>query len=334
MTDSAGEEINFLNGDLGISETDNLDATDDADEESPESPVRRIREGLPPSFRMRHEAHYVDELMSRAVDRPATPDRDERPRRPAEPPAAAAPAETPPRTETAAPSPAAPGVALIASRLESALAHASAIGSQPATAASIAASVRTELARIARLARAAAILQEREAPRPRSVSAREIADAAIMATTPITRLSGIESDITVDDPAFTILAEPSLIVQGIAGTVDAIVDLLVADPRHATIDPLRPAPRISITLQSVKVRPAIIVDVMCPSLFVSSRQAERFFDNDEAVFPNAVAAGILLGAAAHVVRAHAGRADVKLHNGIGVTVTYVFPKSLAEANLT
>jgi signal transduction histidine kinase len=44
----------------------------------------------------------------------------------------------------------------------------------------------------------------------------------------------------------------------------------------------------------------------------------------------APAAGILLAAAAHVVRAHGGRADVKRHNGIGATIAYVFPQAVAE----
>ena len=75
MNESAGEQITeLLNDDLLLTDTDHLDATDDADEEPP---VRTSREGLPRSFRMRHDAHYVDELMSRAPDGSSTVEHDQ-----------------------------------------------------------------------------------------------------------------------------------------------------------------------------------------------------------------------------------------------------------------
>ena len=77
----------------------------------------------------------------------------------------------------------------------------------------------------------------------------------------------------------------------------------------------------------MRVRPAIILDVFCPTLFVNAAHAERFFDNVADDYRDAPGAGILLAAAAHIVRAHGGRADIKRHSATGATITYVFPQT-------
>ena len=318
MNEPAGDQITeLLNDDhLDLTDADDLDSTpgsadDDADEEPP---ARRSREGLPPTFRMRHDAHYVDELMSRpAHDSPApSPERSES-RSVAEP---------------ASPAPIGPALGVIADRLESLVTHAGASRPQLTGNSLIAQSVQVEFVRVTRLARAAATLQHREPPMRVELCGREIVDAANRAAAPVARLAGMEFDVAADDPEFEILAEPSLVVLGIAGTVDAVVDLLLSDPRRQpAIDGRQAAARISISLQTVRVRPAIIIDVFCPTLFVSGAHAARFFDNAADDYRAAPAAGVLLAAAAHIVRAHGGRADVKRHNASGATITYVFPQT-------
>ena len=306
MNEPAGEHVTELLNDDQLTDSDNLDGTDDAEDEIP---AAKAREGLPPAFRMRHDAHYVDELMSRSSD-PAPERTDPRPHAIASPPSASS------------------AVPLIADRLESIAAHSGIVrGQQPGTSL-IAQSIEVEFARVTRLARAAAVLQDREAPMRTELSGREIVDSAIRAGSPVARLAGIDLDATVDDPAFTILAEPGLVLQGIAGTIDAVVDLLLADPRRRRVAEGRhPAARVSISLQTVRVRPAIILDVFCPTLFVTSALAERFFENSADDYRAVPAAGVLLAAAAHIVRTHGGRADVKRHNAAGATITYVFPQT-------
>jgi hypothetical protein len=309
VNEPAADQITeLLNDDLQLTESeDNLDGTDDADEELP---AARPKEGLPSTFRMRHDAHYVDELMSRSPD--AAPDRRE-----TRAPAAA----------FHTPSPAA-ALPLIADRLESIAAHSGIVRAQQSTTSLIAQSIEVEFARVTRLARAAAVLQNREAPMLSEVSGREIVDTALRAGAPVARLAGVELDASVDDPAFAILAEPAMVLQGVAGSIDAVVDLLLADTRRRpAADARHPAARISISLQTVKVRPAIILDMFCPTLIVTSAQAERFFENAAEDYRGAPAAGVLLAAAAQIVRAHGGRADVKRHNAAGATITYVFPQS-------
>jgi len=325
VNESGGDQITeLLNDNLQLTESDNLDATDDGDEDSP---ARTGREGLPRTFRMRHDAHYVDELMSRTMDGPGMTDREDMRRRPTQPPAAPERVEirtsVPPAPQAAA----APALALIAERLEAIAAHGGALRTHHASS-FIEQSIQVEFARVTRLARAAAILQNAEPPMRGELSARDIVDGTIRAGGPVARLAGMEFDASMDDAAFAILAEPAMVVQGIAGTVDAVVDLLLSDPRRRpAVDARHPAARISISLQTVRVRPAIILDVFCPTLFVSGSHAERFFDNAADDYRAAPAAGILLAAAAHIVRAHGGRADVKRHSATGATITYVFPQS-------
>ncbi|MEO6237339.1 MAG: hypothetical protein ABIQ52_10105 [Vicinamibacterales bacterium] len=325
MNESAGDRITELLDDgLQLADTDDVETLDDNDEE-----VRSSREGLPGSFRMRHDAHYVDELMSRTLDGSAPRDLDTHPRhmpdRPSMPRPADTPAPAPLPAETAAGAPAG-ALSLIAGRLESVVTHAGAMRSHQATPPLIAQSVHAEFARVARLAKAAAILQDRPTPIRRALTVRDIAESAKLTCAPVARMAGLDCDVTVADPAFTILAEAALVVHGVAGTVDAIVDLLLSDPRWPSIaGAADPAPRISISLQSVTIRPALIVDVICPSLFIGNRDVERFFDGAIDPHHTAPAAGILLAAAAFVVRAHGGRADVKRHNEIGATITFVYP---------
>lgn len=309
MNEPAADQItDLLNDDLQL-DSDNLDASDDAGGAGGDR-AGSGREGLPPAFRMRHDAHYVDELMSRSPER-------------SEMRGSGAPVPQP----RPAPSPS-PALGLIAERLESLAAHSGIARPHAAAASFIGQSLQVEFARVTRLARGAATLHDREPPLRAELSAREIADTARRSAAPVARLAGMEFDVAIDDPAFVILAEPALVLQGIAGTVDAIVDLLLSDPRRQmAIDGRQAAARISISLQTVKIRPAIIIDVFCPTLLVSDSHAERFFDNAADDYRMAPGAGVLLAAAAHIVRAHGGRADVKRHNANGATITYVFPQT-------
>ena len=308
MNEPAADQMTDLrNDDLHLTESDNLDGPDDADEETASAPAR---EGLPRTFRMRHDAHYVDELMSRSTD--------------------PVPERSGPRSTAASvpPSPPSAALPLIADRLEAIAAHTGIVRAQPAPTSLIGQSIEVEFARVTRLARAAAVLQDSEEPLRGDVSAREIVDGALRAGTPVARLAGIDLDATVDDPAFAILADPAAVLQALAGTIDAVVDLLLANPRRrAAIDSRQPAARVSISLQTVRVRPAIILDVFCPTLMLNTAHAERLFDNAADDFRTAPAAGVLLAAAAHIVRRHGGRADVKRHNAAGATITYVFPQT-------
>ena len=161
MNEPAGEQITELLND------DHLHLTD-ADEETP---ARPDREGLPPTFRMRHDAHYVDDLMSRAAhDSPATPPDRRDSRTGAEP---------------ASPAPIGPALGVIAERLESLITHAGAARPQLTAPSLVAQSVQVEFVRVTRLARAAATLQQHEPPMRVELSGREIVEATSRAAAPV-----------------------------------------------------------------------------------------------------------------------------------------------------
>lgn len=322
MNESAGDQVAEMLGphlDLIEETPDSPDDIAPEDVAAEAEPVARVREGLPRSFRMRHDAHYVDELMSRSAD--SGRERDVAPPRTSMPPAPPAERADPVAYRDRPSTTPAPPVGLIADRLEAIVAHANASRSQ--IAGLIDQAVHVELARVTRLARAAATLQSREAPVRESVFAHQIADGVSGAAAPVARMAGMEFDVSIDDRVFEIAIEPTPVVQAIAGTVDAVVELLLANPRRQTAA-RQGAGRIAISLQSVKVRPALIVDIFCPTLALTAAQGERFFRNADEDYRSAPAAGVLLAAAAQTVRAHGGRADIKQHPA-GVTITYVYP---------
>ena len=303
MNESAGEQLSeLLNDVLQLPTTDALDA---ADEPDGDTPARPAREGLPRSFRMRHDAHYVDELLS-----------------------AAPPATMNPSTRTSATS----ALALIAGRLESLVAHAAIIDAHQDSGTLVARSVQSEFARVARVARAAVIASDGETLYRRSVSIGEIADDVSRAIAAIVRFGGVECEITADDRAFTVMADPTLVVHAIVSTIDALAELL-AHPRRRQTAGRGLVVRISLTAQAAKVRPALIVDVACPSISVSDRQAERLFENQEEDYRESAGAGVLLAAASRVARAHGGRSDVKRHAVAGITITFVYPQAPADSRV-
>ena len=292
-----------------------------------EPPVQPCREGLPPGFRMRHDRHYVEELMSTPTITPGAPHAMSQ--RPSAPTAGVALVDDRRTAPDAPPRPSAAAVDLIASRLESIVAHTAISRGSAASADLVGRTVQVELQRVSRFARAVAISSRQTEPVRRPVTAGELAAAVRSACIRTARLNGVNCLVTTDDAGFTVAAERALVVQGIAGTVDALLDL---SQIHATDDSVDEGGRITVSLQSAKVRPALIVDVECPTLAWRSASADRFFDSSDPDFAAAPAAGILLASAAHMVRLHGGRVDVQLQGG--VRIRYVLPQEAPRAMTT
>lgn len=276
------------------------------------------REGLPPGFRMRHDTHYVEELMSTStISKGSAYGTGARLS-----PAASAPLVNDGQKTIDAPTrPSPEAVDLIARRLESMVAHDVISRGHAAPADLIGRTVQAELQRVSRFARAVAISVRQQEPVRRSVTVGEIATAVRSACTRVARLTGVECLVTTDDPGFAIAIERALVVQGIAGTVDALIDL-VQTTAVDTVEDDRG--RMTVALHTARARPALFVDIECPALAWRASSADRFFDNSEQDFATAPAAGILLASAAHIVRLHGGRAEVQVQRG--VSVRYVFPQ--------
>ncbi|MGH9408862.1 MAG: hypothetical protein ACRD1V_05355 [Vicinamibacterales bacterium] len=324
MNESLGANpAEVLNARLQLPVPDTLDNIDDPDNES-EPPLKPRREGLPPNFGMRHDRHYVEELMSTptstqgvayvtsprpSVAAAATPLVDDHRTSP----------DTPPRPSAAA-------VDLIASRLESIVAHGAIARGPAASTDLVGRTVQAELQRVSRFARAVAVSGRQIEPVRRTVSAGEIAAAIRSACTRVARLNGMDCVVTTDDAGFALALERGLVVQSIAGTIDALLDLAHTNADDEAADE---GGRIAVSLQAARVRPALIVDVECPTLAWRVAPADRFFENSDQDFAAAPAAGILLASAAHVVRLHGGRVEVQLQDG--VSVRYVFPQEPPRA---
>jgi hypothetical protein len=311
-----------LNARLQLPVPDSLDNIDDPDNES-EAPLKPRREGLPPSFGMRHDRHYVEELMSTPTIAQGSVYATSP--RPSVAPAAAPLADDHRTSPDAPPRPSAAAVDLIASRLESVVAHGVIARGPAASTDPVSRTVQAELQRVSRFARAVAVSGRQIEPVRRSVSAGEIAAAIRSACARVARLNGMDCLVTTDDAGFALAVERALVVQGIAGTIDALLDLAHA---NATDEGADEGGRIAVSLQAARVRPALIVDVECPTLAWRAA-ADRFFDNSDQDFAAAPAAGILLASAAHIVRLHGGRVEVQMQGG--VSVRYVFPQEPPRA---
>ena len=316
MNESLGaDHTEVLNAPLQLPVPDPLDTIDYAESED-EPPLKPRREGLPPSFQMRHDKHYVEELMSSPTAGPGASFATGT--RPSAPTTRAIAVEGRRSTPDEPVRPSAAAVDLIASRLESVVAHGTISRGVPSTDL-VSRTVQAELQRVSRFARAVAVSARQNEPVRRPVTAGELATAIRSACTRVARLNGMDCLVTTDDAAFTVSVERALVVQGIAGTVDALLDLI-----HCAVDDnADEGGRITVSLQAARVRPALIVDVDCPTLAWRAAAADRFFANADLDFAVAPAAGILLESAAHAVRLHGGRAEVQVQGG--VSVRYVFP---------
>jgi hypothetical protein len=289
--------------------------------ENDDTSLAARREGLPPGFRMRHDKHYVEELMSTPIGpreafassvRPSVTVSDPLHDRRVAPPAPSQPS--------------AAVIALIAERLGAIVAH-NAVARPKGTAPDfLGRTVHAELERVHRLTNAV-VLNSREAePVRRAIPAGEIASAVRSACGRLARLYGTTCGVTADDPGFAVAVDRASIVDSLTGTVDALLEL--AHLNGGDEEAIENA-RITVSLQAVKVRPALIVDVECSTLAWRAGSADRFFDNGEQDFAVAPAAGILLASAAHVVRLHGGRVEAQVQGG--VRVRYVLPQEKPRA---
>ena len=87
--------------------------------------------------------------------------------------------------------------------------------------------------------------------------------------------------------------------------------------------------RLTVSLEATRVRPALIVDVACPTLACRGASPDRLFDNTHQAFAMAPSAGILLAAAAHAARLHGGRVEAQTQDGL--SLRFVFPAEASTA---
>lgn len=412
MTESAGDHqdlhsdrtTTFVEDDVISDEAaENLEDFESAGDPD-ELPARRGREGLPPAFRMRHDAHYVDELTrsSPAIRQIAVTEIDRDLVTTAGPqPVVDLLADSIRRAGVLQPllvvaargrfqlidgarrlqaavqaglrhvpcivhevddtaahqmrgnvnvreasdgiaedagQPLIPGAASdLAAMLELAEAQAAICARSAAGFKSVAAAdvLQAELSRAARVARAAAIMVEAPRLRRSEITARRVVERAALATAVARRLAGVALDISIDNPEFRIPADPLLVTQALAGAINVMV-ALGDEARREDADgdsdaETFAARALTISLQCVKTRPAIIIELAQRAVSVEPELIGHFFDASSTLHPGGPSSALLLAAAARIVRAHGGRADVRRDGAVGCTVTFVLPQSTARA---
>jgi hypothetical protein len=289
--------------------TDDLllaDSSEDDDEPILEEPAA-VRQGLPAGFRMRHDRHYVDELVGMRV--------------------AAASRQVPQVVEPAAalrdkPDDAArtlrAALGLIADRLDVLSHHANADRRSPLG--TFDRALRIELDRAARVARAAETIAGDVPLARREVTAGEMAERVMHAIRPARRFSGVRFKMSVEDASYRIVIDAGETTRAIAGAVDAFCDLLSASRHQDNDDPV-----VQLKVHGVQPRPALMIEIAASGLGLSEEALATFFDATPAVHSAATERTLLLNAAARIARAHGGRADVRRGDDGEVVALFVLP---------
>ena len=297
---------------------DDPDADDlDRDDDEPVAslPVERapVREGLPPSYRMRHEPHYVEALVAPPVPSPpaaavvAAP-----PVAPAAPaPVAAAPTPEPRPPDVG---PIAALAASIAS-IQASLADLSLRG-RPLRDRVAIDLARAEAARARWTADAAAVLQSDPLPALDEVDLVAVCRAVAAAFAPEYRLAGGAPAMTMPTTAAPVFGDERLLTTAI-GAVLAAVRALVEDRGDAGRITVALAPRVDTTSRTVEItQSAVRVPVALHT---------RFFDQTWSAHPAGGTGALLLAAARRIAEAHGGGLELAAIEGGGCRFSLSVP---------
>jgi hypothetical protein len=269
------------------------DAALNGDESDAPRDVTLAREGLPASYRMRADPHYVE-----ALARPAR-------------------TEASPVTER----PPVPGAAVATAIVQAVEAVHAALDGLPARGRSLGERVAVELARAeaqrARwLAEAVVVLQQDPLPALDLVDLASVLGTVAAAFGPEQRLTGGAPSINVPDGSFQVFGDQRLLTAAIGGLVHAMRGLVDdrADPNRVIV---RIGPRHDTASRSIEViQTAVRVPVAAHG---------RFFDPDWTAHPAGPAGAVLLAAARRIALAQGGSLDVRGNEGGGCSLLFTVP---------
>lgn len=293
--------------------TDDLLLVDSPEDDDPllEEPAP-ARQGLPPGFRMRHDRHYVDELMGM---RAASPTRAVK--RVADPPT---PAAAPSRdTASDATRVLRTTIAALAERLDVVREHAAAVRRSGAPT-SFDRALQVEIDRASRLAHTAVALGGDLQIARRDVTGGEIAERTRTAIAPLRRCSGVRFDVSVDDPAFRIAVDSAAVTQAIAAALHAFSDLVDGSSDSDEL------PLVRVRIHSAQPRPALMVEISAAGVTATDDAVAELFEASTGCHPAGNEGALLLSGAATVARAHGGRADARRGSDGELIGLLVFPK--------
>jgi hypothetical protein len=170
-----------------------------------------------------------------------------------------------------------------------------------------------ELQRAGRVARAAAFLSTPQPLAPRDLLLSALIHDVVAGTDAARRMVGVKIEVAIADRESWMRADAQLLTLAFGGTMDAILSQLAAS---ATV---------RIAVRSAGVSATVSVEMsMTPAPPVVS--GTRFFDARETEHPWGTWAGLLLRAAAHVVAAHGGQAELRSQTPGECTIAFVLPR--------
>lgn len=301
--DDVESDLDDDDGDIAVGH--DSDSDDDVDPDLRTAPPARVREGLPPSYRMRAEPHYVEAVLDRVLA-PSEPA--------AAPPAPAVPvvvatAPAPPATpEPAAVPQATPASLTVAA---TALADAfdaiqSALRDVPLRGRPLRDRVAIELARAEAtrgrwLADAAVVLQVEPLPALDEVDLLRLLGQVFEALGPENRLSGGAAAMPVPAGSCPVFGDERLLTTAL-GAMLAGVRALIEDRGDAR--------KVSVALGPRREAATRTIEVCQTAVRLPASAYPRFFDADWADHPAGASGAMLLAAARKIARAHGGGLDV------------------------
>lgn len=310
--DDVGDHLDDDDADLGAE----LDGEADADPDVNAGAPARLREGLPPSYRMRAEPHYVEALVdrSRSPFEPAPPSEVHAPLHPPAVPAAAG-------GQSAAPVHHGAVIAAAASLAEAFDAIQSALRDVPLRGRPLRDRVAIELARAEAtrgrwLADAAVVLQVEPLAALDEVDLLHLLEGVFEALGPENRLSGGAAAMAVPEGRCPVFGDERLLTTALGGMFTAIRALIEdrGDPRKVSV---ALGPRHASAMRSIEVRQTAV------RLPLSAYA--RFFDADWTDHPAGAPAALLLAATRRIALAHGGDLDLGPLEGGGCRLVLSLP---------
>jgi len=268
-----------------------------------------VREGLPPSYRMRHEPHYVDALVARCV--PAAPEVAVGP-----PPVTANPA--PAAAPVEGPGALADAAAALADAFD---AIQAALRDVPTRGRPLRDRVAIELARAeatrARwLAGAAVVMQREPMPALDEVDLVRVLRTVVEANAPESRLSGGATALPVPAGACPVFGDERLLTTAVGGSLAAM---------RAVIENRGDARKMAVTFAPRHEPATRTLEIVQSAVRLPASAYPRFFDAGWREHPGGATGALMLAAAHRIVVAHGGALEVDAIDGGGCRLRLSVP---------
>ncbi len=280
-----------------------------------DGPAARVREGLPSSYRMRHEPHYVDALVGRTLPVAGSTAAVEPPRATTEPPM---PAPSPDAVDTVPLAPLAVAATALADAFD---AIRSALRDLPTRGRPLRDRVAIELAlaeatRGRWLAEAAVVMQADPMPALDEVDLTRVLRLVIEALGPESRLSGGAAVLAVPDGVCPVFGDERLLTTAVGAVVTAM---------RAVIEDRGDARRMSVALAPRRTAATRTIEIAQTAVRVPPSTLARFFDAGWSQHPAGAQGALMLAAAQRIAVAHGGSLDIGPLDGGGCCLMLSVP---------